>query len=113
MQTKLLEVRNRTRRIPILAMEIGPDSEAAAELLQRFGLSESNGVVVVNLKDQTSLGGASEICSAMAIAHAYIDGRFDLLTDGDVVDVEFILGETPRRPLDNGSVLEGSESADS
>jgi hypothetical protein len=95
MQTKLLEVRNRTRRIPVLAMEIRPDSGAAAELLQRCGLTDGNGVIVVNLKDQTALGGASENSSAMDIAHAYIDGRFDMLTDGDVVDVDFILGETP------------------
>ncbi|SFJ97973.1 hypothetical protein [Methylocapsa palsarum] len=98
MQTKLLEIRDQSGRIPVLAMEIGPRTEAGAELLQRFGLAAERGVVVVNLKNQTALRDSFtwENNSAMQIAHAYIDGRFEQLTDGDVVDVEFILGETPK-----------------
>lgn len=99
MQTKFLEIRDQAARIPVLAMEVAPNSKAAAELLQRCGLAPGKGVVVVNLKDQTAHGDfcAWENSPAMSIAHAYIDGRFDQLTDGDVVDVEFILGETPKR----------------
>lgn len=98
MQTKLLEVRDHTTRIPVLAMAIGPDSEAAAALLRRCGLTDSKGVVILNLKDQTA---QKDFCGwknspTMATAHAYIDGRFDKLSDGDVVDVEYILGDTPK-----------------
>lgn len=35
----------------------------------------------------------------MTVAHQYIESNFDQLNNGDVVDVEFILGETsvPKR----------------
>jgi hypothetical protein len=79
-------------------MEIAPHNEAAAALLERFGIARDKGVVVVNLEDQTARGDfcAWENSPVMATAHAYIDGRFDKLADGDIVDVEFILGETPK-----------------
>lgn len=93
MTTKTLEIRDRGTFIPALAIQV---SGQDGYLLRRAGF-ESPMVYLVML--------ATEQCKydpynwtgarTMKVAHNYITDRFDELSDGDVVDVEFILHERP------------------
>lgn len=52
-------------------------------------------VVLMKLSDQRATSDAYEWNSrTMQVAHDYVWNNFDSLCDGDVVDVEFILGIT-------------------
>ena len=92
MTAKLLEIRDDGTFIPALAMQV---SGADGYLMRRAGF-ESPMIYLIAL--------ATERCHydpwawgdcTMHTAHQYIERAWDTLHDGDVVDVEFVLGETP------------------
>ncbi len=97
MTTKLLEIRDRHTTVPALAIQVCGDD---GYLMRRAGF-EGPMVYLIML--------ATEKCRydpynwdnmrTMGNAHNFIVDHWDLLNDGDVVDVEFILGETsaPKR----------------
>ena len=98
MKAKALEVRDKGTFIPVLAVDINPTEEAQRYLLRRCGYAcdgvpnivltrlDGNGVAT---NDPYTWGGRT-----YPIAHNYIINNWDKLQNGDVVDVEFILGET-------------------
>lgn len=100
MTFKLLEIRDSATFIPAAAFSCNgyeADSEAGAWLLRRagFGIS-SDCIFLVKLR-----GGGAEYdvyawrnARTMQVAHKYIEEHWKELRDGDVIDVEFILGET-------------------
>ena len=121
MKAKALEVRDRATFIPVLAVDMNPgapypdngsgseewlDEQLAAHgarlyLLRRVGYpcnGEPN-IVVTALdasggpawSDPYGWGGRT-----YPVAHNYIIEHWDELRDGDVVDVEFILGESSK-----------------
>lgn len=102
MIVKCLEIRDRMTFIPVAAVNTAPSSAAQRYLIRRAGYASLGGtVIVVNLNDCRASNdpygwGNSR---TMQVAHAYIEENFETLKDGDVVDVEFILGETsePKR----------------
>lgn len=111
MTTMLLEVRDVATTIPVLAMRLGSLDEKAKRLLRRagFGRSDEEHAGYVFVWNMTS-GGVPRVTQAttdpfswsgrtMQEAHRYIRENFSKLKDGDVIDVEFILGETsePKR----------------
>lgn len=93
MTVKLLEIRDRHTFIPAMAIRVrGTDGY----LMRRAGFGHEPMVYLVAL--------ATEKCCydpynwgnrTMATAHLHIVNNWDALKDGDVVDVEFILGESP------------------
>ncbi len=93
MTTKLLEIRDRATFIPAMAVQV---SGADGYLMRRAGF-KSPMVYLIML--------ATERCAydpyhwdngrTMGFAHLYIAEHFDELKDGDVVDVEYLRGETP------------------
>jgi hypothetical protein len=98
MITKQLEIRDRATCVPALAIQV---SGADGPLMQRAGFGEIPMIYLVKL--------ATSECRydpwawhdrTLHVAHFYIAERFTDLSDGDVVDVEFILGETeaPKPP---------------
>lgn len=96
MRTKVLEVRDRATFIPVLAVKLGGENGFQDKLLEAAGYSRSGTYVLL-----TKLAGG--ICTydpykwgnrTMAHAHLHIHDCWEDLRDGDVVDVEFILGET-------------------
>jgi hypothetical protein len=103
MLVKLLEVRDRATFLPVMCvvMEPGYSSfEAQRYLLRRCGYSCDGGRRFVMM---TPLRADGERCTVhptdwcgrtRIIAHRYITEHWDELRDGDVVDVEHILGET-------------------
>ena len=102
MKTKLFEIRDEGTFIPVMAFELDYDSEAERYLLACAGYGNTPGhnirVVVLWKMD----GGNGQATSdaykwasrTMNTAHLHIKEHWDELETGDVIDVEFILGET-------------------
>lgn len=117
MMVKLLELRDVGTFIPLLCVDMNPDMEVACAdeevaeastvthrsqryLLRRCGYPCDGrpNIAITHLgcdggpvsNDPHSWGGRTR-----PVAHDYIIKNWDTLKDGDVVDVEFILGETP------------------
>lgn len=112
MQTKALEVRDRMTFIPVLAIDMNPkipDADGGWEeqrwLLRRAGYS-CNGEPMIML---VPLEGPRGSCSydpydwtgsrTLHVAHLHILKNWANMKDGDVVDVEFILGEKPEKKV--------------
>lgn len=99
MKVKILEIRDRMTFIPAMATLVEPENEDQRSLLSAAGFSidenQSNYVILTSLEKIHSeyspyaWGGRT-----MPNAHQFIINKFDTLKDGDVIDVEFILGET-------------------
>lgn len=103
MKTKALELRDKGTFIPLLAVDMNPDCDPQRYLLRRCGYPCDGrpNVLVTHLSadakasnDPFSWGGRT-----YPVAHKWIIENWDSLSDGDVVDVEFILGETKIRKL--------------
>jgi hypothetical protein len=100
MEVKCLEVRDAMTFIPIVCIRPTPDNEAQRYLLRRDGyrgdLTESCIIYI----DAQCRGVAYDCYDWPAnprthrVAHDYIARNWATLKDGDVVDVEHILGET-------------------
>jgi len=91
---KLLEIRDRGTHVPALAVSIdGSDGYLA----RRAGF-QSRMIYLIMLSGQVAhydpfaWGGSTG--RTMGTAHRWIEEHFDELADGQVVDVQFILGET-------------------
>ena len=103
MQTKILEIRDRATFIPAMAIKLESENEGQRYLLRRAGYStEFSDVILVKLEgcdatyDPYKWG-----CGArtMQAAHLWIRENYDALSDGEVIDVEFILSETDKPKL--------------
>lgn len=100
MKTKALEIRDRATFIPCLAVDMNPTSEDQRYLLRRCGYPcDGRPNVIVTRLDGNGQAtndpyawGASR---TWPVAHNWIIEHWDELKDGDVVCVEFILGERP------------------
>lgn len=102
--TKLFEVRDAGTFIPVIASQLACDSDldmthtttAEHYLLRRAGYGEEKLVLLTHLH-----GGHRAYCDmydwnsrTMQEAHSYIQTHFSTLQTGEVIDVQFILGET-------------------
>lgn len=98
METKLLEIRDEATLIFALCVNMNPVNEFQRKALRRYGypcdgrpnilITHASGGQRAD-NDPYSWGGRT-----YPVAHKYIIENWDLLKDGDVVDVSFILGET-------------------
>ena len=97
MIVKTVEIRDAATFIPAVAIQMAPANEGQRYLLRRCGYPrDGRGVVLMKLYDQHATSDAYHWGNrTMQTAHLWIEEHFDALSDGDVVDVQFILGETP------------------
>lgn len=102
MQTKIFEVRDRATFIPVMAIAMLGTNDAQARLLKAAGFpSYSPPLITIARLD----GGDSNYDPykwgdrTMHTAHKHIEANFDTLVDGDVIDIEFILGETSTKKV--------------
>jgi hypothetical protein len=104
MQTKVLEIRDEGTHIPALAIKMLADNSTQAWYIHgRCGYPKDGSSIMLMMLDDgkatndpyewPSLGMGSR---TMGNAHNWILEHFDELADGDVVDVQFILGERER-----------------
>jgi hypothetical protein len=105
MQAKALEVRDKGTFIPVLCVDMNPKAPNMTRdhyLLRRCGYPcDGRPNIIV-----TRLGGSGPATNdyytwgdrTWHVAHKYIVENWNALNDGDVVDVEWILGErdTPK-----------------
>lgn len=101
MQIKLFEVRDKATFLPVIAISTVSANEAQEYLLRHNGcVGSSNLVLLSRLRgNKQSYDPYSWNDRTMHTAHLYIEKHFHNLKDGDVIDVEFILGETSEPKL--------------
>jgi|SRR5580704_3039515 hypothetical protein len=100
MEVKCLEVRDAGTFIPVICIRPVPDNEGQRYLLRRDGYrGDMNEHCIIVIKAQCR--GVSydpynwpNDTRTMPNAHGYIEGHWEELKDGDVIDVEYITGET-------------------
>jgi hypothetical protein len=100
-ETKLLEVRDRATFVPVIVIKPKPYNEEERYLLARagYGRSASDHKRYVLM---SRLAGHSELVydpdawgnRTMIVAHTYIRDNWDSISNGQVIDVEYILGES-------------------
>lgn len=97
MIVKAVEIRDRGTFIPAIAIRMLAANERQRWLLARCGF-RGDGVTLMRIGDQRASadpykwgewGGRT-----MPVAHQWLETNFDDISDGAVIDVEFILGET-------------------
>lgn len=99
---KAVEIRDKATFIPALAIKMAPATEGQRYLLRRTGYGfDPPSIMLVRMSDCAAdndpFGWTNR---TMRAAHIWIAAHFDEMSDsGDVVDVEFLLGETtqPKR----------------
>ena len=108
MDVKMFEVRDRATMMPVMAVRLRNRNPAEFFLLRRAGFSEEviagpeeSAEPYIILMRLDPVGEAQyDIYSwegqarTMPVAHRHIINKWDKLLSGDVIDVEFILGET-------------------
>ena len=104
MESKLFEIRDSATFIPILAVRLIPAGHQEQYLLSRAGYGmdpEYQGQYVILCRivgGQLDARGTPDHWSSstrtLSTAHHYIINNWEQLASGDVVDVEFIKGET-------------------
>jgi len=106
MKVKALEVRDEGTFIPVLCVDMNPnDTDAQRYLLRRCGYpcDDRPNVIMTRLdgngqatNDPYAWKGGSR---TFPIAHDWIIDHWSELKDGDVVDVQFIQGETTAKKV--------------
>jgi hypothetical protein len=90
-RVKLLEIRDRATFIPAMAIRV---SGADGYLMRRAGFKSPMVYLVALATERCCYDPYNWGNRTMKGAHLFIAEHFDELKDGDVVDVEFILGES-------------------
>jgi hypothetical protein len=101
MNTKILEIRDRNTFFAVLAVDMNPDNEAQRWHLRRVGYP-CDGCANIAITHVRAGGdrcwndpyGWNDGARTYPVAHLHIIRHWAELKDGDVIDVEFILGET-------------------
>jgi hypothetical protein len=102
MQVKCLEIRDSMTFIPVICIWPTPDNEQQRYLLQRDGYRGDNSEGCIIMIDAQCRGVAYDCYDwpggsrTKPVAHAYIAKHWSRLSDGDVIDVEFILGKSDK-----------------
>ena len=108
MKIKMFEVRDDGTLFPVLAYRMTPENDEQRRLLERCGYGNSvvdqASYVWMQRLDGGEGKGTSDVFKwgdsrTMHEAHKYIKKNFDSMKDGEVVDVEFILGESDREKV--------------
>ena len=101
MEVKCLELRDKGTFVPVICIRPLPDNEGQRYLLRRDGYSCEPTDDIIIMIDAQCRGvsydpydwGGRDI-RTKPVAHKYIMENWATLKDGDVVDVQFVLGET-------------------
>lgn len=100
MEVKCLEIRDRGTFIPVICIRPVPENSAQRYLLRRDGYRGDDSEHCVIMIDAQCRGCAydpydwTRDMRTKGHAHNYITDHWHELSDGDVIDVQFILGET-------------------
>ena len=106
MKCKTLEIRDEGTFISVLAIQTFPCNYVQRYYLRRVGYPpDGTSIIVMILNDCKATNDPYEWTylgygpRTLPVAHNYIIENFDSLQDGDVIDVQFILKETPTKKI--------------
>lgn len=110
MQAKLFEIRDEGTTIPTMAVRMKSDEEVEQWIIHRAGYVVLNNkdmfrqIILTNLNTSASSHdphnhGRSR---TMREAHLYIEKNWDTLESGDLIDVQFLRGETDKPKVSEG-----------
>jgi hypothetical protein len=104
MTPKLFEIRDRGTCISALAIQVSGDD---GYLMRRAGFQAPMVYLIMLATEQAHYDPYAWHNRTMGTAHRYITAAFTDLVDGQVVDVEYLLGETPapKQPEARGHYL--------
>lgn len=99
MEIKCLEIRDSGTFIPVICIRPTPNNEAQRYLLRRDGYAGDESERCIIMIDAQCRGVAYDPYDwtgsrTKNSAHIHIENHWHELKDGDVIDVEFIRGET-------------------
>lgn len=96
MKVKLFEVRDRCTFVAVMCIKMNsPTVHKEEYLLRRAGYSLDNDLIAMwNMRDGDPCRYEFYNSRTYEVSHEYISLNWDSLKSGDVVDVEYILGET-------------------
>lgn len=98
MKLKILEIRDRATFIPVIAIRMSSKDPTKRYYLKRLGFGEDYPLIELIRMDNEdcSYAPCKWDCNTrtMIEAHKYIVKNWSNLNNGDVIDVEYILGET-------------------
>jgi hypothetical protein len=103
MEAKTIEVRDAMTFIPVLAVNLKPGNLDDRYLLARAGYSphpeeQARYVILIRIEGKMAAHydpiDWSSDTRTMPTAHQYLIDHWDDVESGDIVDVQFILGET-------------------
>lgn len=93
---KFLEIRDKGTTVPMLAVAL----DGSNGIMRRAGFGERM-ILLSNLTDPRRATNWDVYGWApgrtFPIAHQWLEAHWDEVADGDVIDVEFILGETTQK----------------
>lgn len=100
MEVKLFEVRDVATSIPMIAVLIAAGNAAEAYLIRRTGYG-SRQVILTRLSGDSMAKYDPHAWSddRLAKAHRFILNNWDRLDSGEVIDIEFILGESSTKKV--------------
>lgn len=104
MKTKILEIRDSGTFISVLAVDMNPEDNIQRYYLRRCGYPCDNepNILITHLSANGDPA-TNDPCwwsgRTYAEAHHHIIDNWHKLTDGDVIDVEFIKGETAEKKV--------------
>jgi len=101
MIVKVLELRDAGTFIPVICIKPVPENEGQRYLLRRDGYScnpMDRLVIMINAQCRGAAYDPYDWRDARTkrTAHIYIQEKWEDLRDGDVIDVQFLLGETDK-----------------
>lgn len=103
MEIKCLEIRDDGTFIPVICIRPTPDNEAQRWLLRRDGYRGDFSERCIIMIDAQCRGVAYDAYDwpgrTKKVAHNHIAEHWAELKDGDVIDVEFVLGEKPTKKV--------------
>lgn len=101
MKSIIVEIRDRATLIPAMATKLSTLSTETIEesrLIERAGFGQTGMVLLTKLNsghcNWDPYKWTDSMARTMFEAHKYITEHYDELSSGDVIDVEYILGES-------------------
>ena len=120
MIVKLFELRDRFTFMPVMAIKLNPETEQERFLLAKagygVGYSDQSKYIILLRINGDHVRGSSDCYDhfegrTMGEAHKYIYKNWSELKSGDLIDVEFILGETNQKKSSENETLENLQIA--
>lgn len=105
MEIKCLELRDANTFIPVICIRPVPGNEAQRYLLRRDGYRGDAREHCIIMIDAQCRGASYDPYNwphdgrTKPVAHNFIQDHWDELRDGDVIDVQFIVGETDAKKI--------------